>query len=375
MRTFSCLAFLILALSPVRAGNYGTAFAITPDGYFVTCHHVVNGAERLLVHHGGRNLSGSIVHTDPRNDLAVVRVSPWTGDFLVIADSETVPLGSDVLAAGFPDPAVLGKNPKVSKGIVNARTGVQDDPRHFQVSVPLQPGNSGGPVFAPNGHVVGVVAAGLNSRDRFERGGYLPQSVNYAVKSNYLFPLLQDAGVALPSLEGRAAVADSIDFALRAIVLIEALAPGESAAAPPRPEPALMRPVPTAPVPVPPGTRPAPAPMAQIAPSFQPPVPVSPAATSVGAGPSGPWIFPHSDRRYLSPQELGALDREQLWRARNEIYLRHGYEFSTWKGKRFAREFGAAYRPTTRDSDAIQRSLNAFESANLQAILAAEQGR
>lgn len=349
-----------------QAGSFGTGFAVTPDGHMITCAHVLNNAATLVAHYNGRTLPVKVIRIDTKNDLALLKVSGWGGQYLSLADSEKIGIASDVIAAGFPDPDVLGKNPKVSKGIINATSGVQDDPRHFQVSIPLQPGNSGGPVFAPNGQVVGVVAAGLNSQNRMKEGGYIPQSVNYAVKSNYVRPLVAAAGVKIPS--GTGASANSIGKAIHSIALIENLAPGERASAP---SPSLqytnIAEPSQAPAPAP-VSRPAPAPQVAATPVPQPmaaksaPVPAS----------AGPWTFADSHTRNLTRAELQNLSPDQLWQARNELYIRRGYIFSSAKGKGFAQSFGAAYKPTTADGEAILNSFNEFERANLALIQSIE---
>lgn len=87
------------------------------------------------------------------------------------------------------------------------------------------------------------------------------------------------------------------------------------------------------------------------------------------------WIFPDSDRRYLQPEELNRFDRDALWKARNEIYVRRGYIFSSKKGERFARSFGNEYEPRISGDAAISRVFNPFETANLELIQKYENAR
>jgi hypothetical protein len=87
----------------------------------------------------------------------------------------------------------------------------------------------------------------------------------------------------------------------------------------------------------------------------------------------GPWVFPDSHLRPLHPQEIASLPRDGLWRARNEIYLRHGYIFPSPQGQRFAQEFGSQYHPVTPSADAIKARLTQVEVANLQLIARYEQ--
>ncbi len=75
-------------------------------------------------------------------------------------------------------------------GHVASLFGIDEDPRVFQISAPLQPGNSGGPLFNSRGEVIGVVVSTLNAAFLYERARALPQNVNFAVKSGYLLALL-----------------------------------------------------------------------------------------------------------------------------------------------------------------------------------------
>jgi S1-C subfamily serine protease len=94
-------------------------------------------------------------------------------------------MGQDVFTVGFPNPGLQGVSAKYTKGTVSSLTGFQDDLRLYQISVPIQPGNSGGALLDEHGNILGVVIAMLNAKKTFEISGSLPQNVNYAVKSLY----------------------------------------------------------------------------------------------------------------------------------------------------------------------------------------------
>ena len=84
-----------------------------------------------------------------------------------------------------------GFAPKFAKGEIASLSGAQDDLRYFQISVPLQPGNSGGALVDELGNVVGVVSAKLSARAALSTSGALPENVNYAVKSSFLLSFLE----------------------------------------------------------------------------------------------------------------------------------------------------------------------------------------
>lgn len=220
------VACVLAAAGTLGASQFGTGFAISPKGYIVTCHHVVRHAEQILVHTRQGTLQAKTVAIDPRNDLAILKVDNWDGSFLGLIRSHEVGYATEVTAVGFPDPTILGRNPKISKGIISALSGIRDDPRYLQTSTPIQPGNSGGPLIGPSGQVIGIIAAGLNSLDRISQGGYLPQSVNFAVKSDLVFPLLENASIRLPWFPTRTRnPGRQVERALGSIALIEASSP------------------------------------------------------------------------------------------------------------------------------------------------------
>lgn len=167
----------------------GTGFFISRDGWFVTAAHVVEGAEYIKVLFGGELLPARMVRMDIANDVALLKVE---GSFpaLLIGRSEDLSLGDGVFTIGFPMPELQGQSPKLTRGDISSLAGLQDDPRHFQVSIPVQPGNSGGPLCSSDGVVRGVIVARIDDRVVMKSAGLVPQNINYALKSSYLLALL-----------------------------------------------------------------------------------------------------------------------------------------------------------------------------------------
>ena len=168
----------------------GSGFFITEGGYLITNEHVAGEGASIRVLTAGGNLQAKVVKVDRANDLALLKVE---GKFaaLPVATSRGVKLGSTVAAVGFPNPGLQGFAPKLAKGEIASLSGAQDDARYFQISVPVQPGNSGGALVDERGNVVGVVSAKLNARAALSTSGALPENVNYAVKSSYLLSFLE----------------------------------------------------------------------------------------------------------------------------------------------------------------------------------------
>ena len=177
-----------VALSTPRVT--GTGFFITEGGFLITNHHVVEGANQVRLSTNGSLIVAKVVKLDAANDLALLKAE---GKFtaLPVTTSRAVKLGSSVATVGFPNIGLQGYAPKLSKGEIASLTGAADDARYFQISVPMQPGNSGGALVDERGNVVGVVSAKLNARVALDASGSLPENVNYAVKSSFLLSFLE----------------------------------------------------------------------------------------------------------------------------------------------------------------------------------------
>jgi len=167
----------------------GTGFFITDDGYLLTCYHVVTNATRILVGTKQGVFSAVLVQTDEANDVALLKVE---GAFaaLPLAVTNNAKLGEAVFTIGFPNPGVQGLQPKLTRGEISSLAGARDDPGEYQISVPVQPGNSGGAVVDAYGNVVGIVAARLSDQAAVATSGMTAQEVNYAVKSSRVGDLL-----------------------------------------------------------------------------------------------------------------------------------------------------------------------------------------
>jgi TPR repeat protein/S1-C subfamily serine protease len=177
----------------------GSGFFVTEDGYLVTNAHVIEGAKTVRVKTQHGLLDAAIVLVDQANDLCVLRVEGGSFRPLPVVSSKTARLGSTVVTVGFPNIGMQGLAPKVSKGEIASLSGILDSPSKFQISVPVQPGNSGGALVDLSGNVVGVVSSKLRASTALEKTGSLPENVNYAVKSSLVLNLLES----IPGIESR----------------------------------------------------------------------------------------------------------------------------------------------------------------------------
>ncbi len=170
----------------------GSGFFITDDGYLISNYHVVKDAPKVRLLTGAGLIDAKVVQVDAANDLALLKAD---GRFapLPISASRTVNLGGTVATVGFPDIGLQGFSPKLAKGEIASLSGASDDPRYFQISAPVQPGNSGGALVDERGNVIGIVSAKLDAGAALAASGALPENVNYAVKSSLLLSFLESA--------------------------------------------------------------------------------------------------------------------------------------------------------------------------------------
>jgi S1-C subfamily serine protease len=168
----------------------GTGFFITDDGYLISNYHVVKDAAQVRLVTSAGLISAKVVQVDAANDLALLKAE---GRFapVPVAASRGVKLGGTVATVGFPNIGMQGFAPKLAKGEIASLSGAADDPRYFQISVPVQPGNSGGALVDDRGNVIGIVSAKLDASAALAASGSLPENVNYAVKSSLLLSFFE----------------------------------------------------------------------------------------------------------------------------------------------------------------------------------------
>ncbi len=182
----------------------GTGFILNSNGYLLTNYHVVKGAKNIKVKTtNGEEINAVLIMKDASNDIAVLKIkgkllNPISN--MIFGDSSKMKEGDKVFTIGYPLSNILGQQPRYTEGVINSLYGIQDDPRLFQISVPIQPGNSGGPLFNEQGEIIGIAVASLDAKNVLEITGALPQNINFAIKSAYiknLLSMMPDLGSAL----------------------------------------------------------------------------------------------------------------------------------------------------------------------------------
>lgn len=184
------------AVAQERPTSSGSGF-IVDDGRALTNHHVIDGCRRVMVRTAtNQTLPATVLASDARRDLALLSFAPGAGPPLRFREAPAVARGEQVVTYGFPLSGVLSSGPTLTSGDISALAGLRDNPLHFQISAPVQPGNSGGPLLDQRGHVVGVVVSKLNAmRIAQMTGGDIPQNVNFAIKGAEAVAFLREHGV------------------------------------------------------------------------------------------------------------------------------------------------------------------------------------
>lgn len=167
----------------------GTGFALH-NGYIITNNHVVDGAKTIAILgvNGNYNIeyNAQVVSVDKNNDLALIKIDDSRFNAFTkvpyAVSNRLCEVGEDVFVLGFPLTSYMGNEIKLTNGIISSRSGYQGDITTYQISAPIQPGNSGGPLFDKQGNIVGVVNAGIPGAE----------NVGYAIKTTYLYNLVEN---------------------------------------------------------------------------------------------------------------------------------------------------------------------------------------
>lgn len=168
--------------APVPKAQFAaTGFLISSQGYIITSHHVINKADSVYIQNQKYgSLKAVVVHSDPINDVSILKiVTPVSIQALpyTLADVEA-DLAEDVYTLGFPREEVV-----FGEGSISSLTGYRANPNTYQVSVPVNPGNSGGPLVNSKGDLIGMIS-GVQTQ---------ASGATFAVKSSVLKNIVADS--------------------------------------------------------------------------------------------------------------------------------------------------------------------------------------
>lgn len=172
----------------IPTSSSGTGFAIASNGIIATNYHVVEGAKKIKVRGVNADFnkaySATVLVSDRKIDLALIQISDYSftslGAIPYTIKLGNTSVGKNIFVLGYPLRASMGDEIKLTNGIISSSSGFQGDITSYQISAPVQPGNSGGPLFNSQGNVVGVINA--------KHAG--AENATYAIKSRYLLDLI-----------------------------------------------------------------------------------------------------------------------------------------------------------------------------------------
>jgi TPR repeat protein len=172
----------------------GSGFVVgTGPNFVVSNHHVVKDCKSIKVM--PFDLPAVLRAKDERNDLALLSVANLPAPALKLRTGRSIRPGDDLITLGYPLSGLLAAGASVNTGTLTNLGGMNNDTSLFQISVPIQPGNSGGPVLDNHGQVVGVVVSQLNAVKFAQATGTVPQNINFAINTATLSSFLEASNV------------------------------------------------------------------------------------------------------------------------------------------------------------------------------------
>jgi S1-C subfamily serine protease len=171
----------------VGRNRYGTGFYVTAAGHLVTNHHVAGACSNVQTSDG---TSLKLIGSDKSADLALLQAIGKTPRVSASFRHTDAQIGEPIIVFGFPLPGILSTSGNLTTGAVSATSGIRNDPRRIQISAPIQPGNSGGPLLDQTGNIIGVVVTKLDAGKVAEALGDIPQNVNFAIKGSEVVAFL-----------------------------------------------------------------------------------------------------------------------------------------------------------------------------------------
>ena len=174
----------------------GTGFYVSGEGHVLTNAHVVEGCREMQVTvPASPPVAAAVVATDETADLALLKVGGAVRAVAPFHGGPSPRIGEPVVVFGFPLAGALATSGNLVTGTLSALAGLRNNPRHYQITAPVQPGNSGGSLLGEDGGVIGVVVSKLNASRVAAVTGDIPQNVNFAVKASAAIGFLEANGV------------------------------------------------------------------------------------------------------------------------------------------------------------------------------------
>lgn len=194
-----------LAHENISTGNtkkltQGSGFFLNKEGYVVTNHHVIENLNEVFIQlQDKKNIPAKVLFRDKLNDLALLKpIKNYQPTYWFNILNKKPLIGSNINVIGYPLTDVLGSDVRITQGIVSSEKGIKGDNRQFQISAPIQPGNSGGPIINSQLELVGIATARLSDKYLLEYMNIIPQNINFGVTSIKLHQLLKKYNINNP---------------------------------------------------------------------------------------------------------------------------------------------------------------------------------
>jgi uncharacterized protein len=181
--------------APPKPVSSGFGFFVSHEGDLITDNHVIEGCRELRVVRDGKSNTARVIGADLGADLAVLRIPDLAGDIASFRSADLEKPGEAVIVAGYPLQGLLTSKASVTTGIISALAGPKEDKKLMQITAPVQPGNSGGPLVDSQGNVIGIIVSKLNGLRVARATGLLPENINFAVRADLARALLDKNSV------------------------------------------------------------------------------------------------------------------------------------------------------------------------------------
>lgn len=188
------------------ASSSGTAFSVA-NGHLLTNHHVIEGCESIELVSGDGKWPVTVIDSIAQIDLALLRVYGLRGPVAKFRKPGSIKLGESIYVFGFPLTGALSTTGNFTSGTVSSLRGFKDAAGEIQITAPIQPGNSGGPVMDTSGYIVGVVSSKLDAMKVARTIGDVPQNVNFAISLDVVADFLEKNKLAIQEHDKSEAIA------------------------------------------------------------------------------------------------------------------------------------------------------------------------
>lgn len=171
----------------------GSGFIVSSEGYIITNYHVIKGAKKIIISNVNDNVSethyAELKNIDIEKDIALLKIKNNNYPINYSIQGKDLDVGEGIFVLGYPMINLMGTEIKLTNGIISSSSGFMNDKSYYQISSPIQPGNSGGPLFSNKGYLIGLITSKLSKGD----------NVGYALKASYIVDFLSKNGISKPT--------------------------------------------------------------------------------------------------------------------------------------------------------------------------------